>query len=93
MKIADIQVDSADELGELAGRLKIADAETFDEEATTCRYVQSDKSWILDHAGVRWETFFTFGATSYGEDKVLHDPAAAACCGPVAVAANEQAYC
>lgn len=71
MKIADIQVDSADELGELAGRLKIAGAATFEEEAITCCYVHSDKSWILDHAGVRWETFFTLGeATRYGESYV-----------------------
>jgi catechol 2,3-dioxygenase-like lactoylglutathione lyase family enzyme len=77
-----IQVDNADELGELAGRLKAAGAETFDQEATTCCYARSDKSWVNDPAGVRWETFFTFGeATSYGEDEVLPVPAASACCG------------
>ena len=88
-----IQVDSADELGELAGRLKAAGAETFDQEATTCCYAQSDKSWVRDPAGVRWETFFTFGeATSYGEDEVLAEPAAA-CCGPADVPAPKQACC
>jgi len=79
-----IQVDSNAELGELAARLKAAGAETFDQEATTCCYATSDKSWITDPAGVRWETFFTHGdATSYGEDEVI--PAAAgagACCAP-----------
>ena len=61
--------------GALAGRLKAAGAETFDQEATTCCYAQSDKSWVRDPAGVRWETFFTFGeATSYGEDEVLPEP-------------------
>ena len=65
-----IQVDSNAELGELAARLKAAGAETFDQEATTCCYATSDKSWITDPAGVRWETFFTHGdATSYGEDE------------------------
>ena len=84
-----IQVDSAEELGELAGRLKAAGAETFDQEATTCCYAQSDKSWVHDPAGVRWETFFTFGeATSYGEDEVLPEPAAGACCGPVVAPAK-----
>ena len=64
-----IQVDSAAELGELANRLKAAGETTFDQEATTCCYAQSDKSWVNDPAGVRWETFYTFGeATSYGED-------------------------
>jgi catechol 2,3-dioxygenase-like lactoylglutathione lyase family enzyme len=81
-----IQVDSADELGELATRLKAAGETTFDQEATTCCYAKSDKSWVTDTAGVRWESFFTHGdATSYGEDEVI--PAAApapistgACC-------------
>ena len=77
-----IEVDSRDELAVLAGRLKAAGAATFDQEATTCCYAQSDKSWVTDSAGVRWETFFTHGdATGYGEDEVL--PAAAtSCCGP-----------
>ena len=79
-----IQVDSAAELGELATRLKAAGATTFDQEATTCCYAQSDKSWVTDPAGVRWETFYTFGeATSYGEDEpaVAAAVAASACCG------------
>lgn len=66
-----VQVDSPEELGELATRLKAAGETTFDQEATTCCYAKSDKSWVTDPAGVRWETFFTHGeATSYGEDAV-----------------------
>jgi len=82
-----IQVDSAAELGELAGWLKAAGAQTFDEEATTCCYARSDKSWVNDPSGVRWETFFTFGeATTYGESQALAALEAApkpvgACCG------------
>ena len=84
-----IQVDSAEELGVLASRLKQAGAATFDQEATTCCYAKSDKSWVTDTAGVRWETFFTHGeATSYGEDGVLPAPAASACCGPRSQAAS-----
>ena len=81
------QVDSAEELGELSNRLKAAGATTFDQEATTCCYARSDKSWVSDPAGVRWETFYTFGeATHYGEDEdaVAAAKAAApatACCG------------
>lgn len=89
-----IQVDSAEELGEIAGRLKAAGAETFDQDATTCCYARSDKSWVHDPAGVRWETFFTFGeATSYGEDEALPAPAAPACCGPATAPAPRQACC
>ena len=66
-----VQVESVDELDELAARLKAAGEITFDQEATTCCYAKSDKSWVTDTAGVRWETFFTHGeATAYGEDEV-----------------------
>jgi hypothetical protein len=80
-----IQVDAPDELAAIATRLKAAGNTTFDQEATTCCYANSDKSWVTDTAGVRWETFFTHGeATSYGEDEVLPDPADSACCAPKA---------
>jgi len=88
-----VQVDSRDELAELAGRLKAAGAQTFDQEAATCCYARSDKSWVADPAGLRWETFFTFGdATTYGEDEPgAHDrvaaPAASCCPTPPRAAA------
>jgi catechol 2,3-dioxygenase-like lactoylglutathione lyase family enzyme len=64
-----VQVESAAELAELAGRLKAAGERTFDQQAATCCYAESDKSWVNDPAGVRWETFFTFDdAVTYGED-------------------------
>ena len=88
-----IQVGSAAELSELSARLKAAGAETYDEAATTCCYARSDKSWVADPAGLRWETFYTFGeATTYGDSQALAaleaaakpEPAKAAvgaCCG------------
>lgn len=83
-----IQTETAEELAALAGRLKAAGAETFDQTATACCYARSDKSWVKDPAGVRWETFYTFGeATTYGEDPELlaaapaADVSATACCG------------
>jgi catechol 2,3-dioxygenase-like lactoylglutathione lyase family enzyme len=78
-----IQVDSAEELAEIAGRLKAAGAETLDQQATTCCYARSDKSWVRDPSSLRWETFFTFGEEpAYGEDEDLAAPAPAqkACC-------------
>lgn len=76
-----VQVDSPAELAALASRLKAAGETTFDQEATTCCYATSDKSWVTDTAGVRWETFYTHGeATEYGEDEALPAPATAACC-------------
>src|SRR5690242_858756 len=47
-----VQVENAEELGELAGRLKAAGAQTLDQQATTCCYAQSDKSWVTDPAGL-----------------------------------------
>ncbi|MGZ6020869.1 MAG: ArsI/CadI family heavy metal resistance metalloenzyme [Phenylobacterium sp.] len=88
-----IQTETAEELGELAARLKAAGQKTIDQEATTCCYARSDKSWVNDPAGVRWETFYTFGeVTSYGEDapaEAVTPPgeAAAACCGAAPKAA------
>jgi catechol 2,3-dioxygenase-like lactoylglutathione lyase family enzyme len=81
-----IQVDSDDELRELASRLKAAGEQTRDQEATTCCYAQSNKAWVNDPSGVRWETFYTFGeATTYGEDAPgaeapQSQTAASACC-------------
>jgi predicted lactoylglutathione lyase len=88
-----IQVDSRPELDELAHRLKAAGASTFDEEATTCCYAKSDKSWVNDPAGVRWETFYTFGdATTYGEDVTPQEAAACgASCAPEPKAQPEKA--
>jgi hypothetical protein len=81
-----IQVDTPEELRELAGRLKAAGETTFDQEATTCCYAKSDKAWVNDPSGVRWETFFTFAdATAYGEDAPpAAEPARteiSSCCG------------
>jgi len=89
-----IQVETSDELAELAGRLKAAGETTRDLEATTCCYARSDKSWVNDPAGVRWETFFTFGeATTFGEDEpglVAAGPSQT-CCGTAAALAPEPA--
>lgn len=82
-----IQVDSTAELSELSARLKAAGAQTFDEAATTCCYAKSDKSWVADPAGLRWETFHTFGeAVTYGESAARAEmdrakAPAGACCG------------
>ncbi len=78
-----IQVETAEELRELAGRLKAAGAATRDQTAATCCYARSDKAWVADPSGLSWETFYTFGdAPIYGEDHEPKAPAATACGGP-----------
>jgi catechol 2,3-dioxygenase-like lactoylglutathione lyase family enzyme len=83
-----IQVESAEELAEVYGRLKAADAPVLEEGATTCCYARSEKSWIADPQGVVWETFHTVGeAENYDHGPELAQLASAnaapgACCTP-----------
>jgi catechol 2,3-dioxygenase-like lactoylglutathione lyase family enzyme len=75
-----IQTETAEELAALAGRLKAAGERTVDQTAATCCYARSDKAWVRDPSGLRWETFHTHGeSTVYGEDGA---PAAAAVAAP-----------
>ena len=97
-----IQVETADELHDVYGRLQKADQPVFEEGATTCCYAESEKSWIADPQGVSWETFLTSGeSTNYGDDvdhgsirttagasvmPKVEAAPAAACCGAKAAA-------
>ncbi|AMG73898.1 ArsI/CadI family heavy metal resistance metalloenzyme [Sphingopyxis granuli] len=87
-----IQVESAEELGEVYGRLKAADRPVLEEGRTTCCYAKSEKSWIADPDGIVWEAFLTDGgATTYGDspalDQLASDDAVATCCVPEQVTA------
>ena len=78
-----IQVEDHAELAEVYARLQRADAPVLDEGATSCCYAKSEKSWIEDPQGVKWETFLTVGeSTTYGTD----EPAMprTSCCEPAA---------
>jgi catechol 2,3-dioxygenase-like lactoylglutathione lyase family enzyme len=79
-----IQVESSEELAELAGRLRAAGETAREQIGAACCYARSDKAWTQDPAGLRWETFHTFGeATTYGEDEPEQVPPAqaeVACC-------------
>lgn len=91
-----IQVEDSVELREIYGRLKEADRPVLEEGATTCCYAQSEKSWIEDPQGVKWETFLTTGeSTVYGSEEP--DVARGGCCEPtvavVAVPAIPKARC
>ncbi|MCE9648722.1 MAG: VOC family protein [Parvibaculum sp.] len=57
---AGIQVEAQDELDEIFGRMKQAEAPYLPEGVTTCCYAKSEKSWTADPDGVRWEAFYTF---------------------------------
>ncbi len=85
-----IEVGSAGELAEMAGRLKAAGRPIFEQEQATCCYAVSDKAWSVDPAGLSWETFHSTGeVTHYGDDtrevvgrprSPVGQPTAVACC-------------
>ena len=83
-----IQVESPDELREIAGRLKAAQQPLVEQRDAACCYARSDKAWARDPNGLSWETFFTMGETTvYGEDlrpvaeaKTVAPAPAGACC-------------
>lgn len=78
-----IQVADADELHEVYQRLERADAPVLEEGETVCCYAKSEKSWIQDPQGIRWETFLTTGeSTIYGNEA---PGSLAACCVPAEV--------
>jgi hypothetical protein len=54
-----LQVDEDSELEELRERFKRSDLSVFDEGETACCYARSDKSWVMDPAGVAWEAYKT----------------------------------
>jgi catechol 2,3-dioxygenase-like lactoylglutathione lyase family enzyme len=78
-----IQVESKVELADVYSRLQRADAHVLEEGATTCCYAKSEKAWIEDPQGVKWETFFTTGeSTTYGAATANSPPLS--CCPPKA---------
>lgn len=94
-----LQVEDADELAEVYGRLKTASGPVLEEGATTCCYARSEKSWIADPDGVVWEAFLTMGeSTVYGDSPdfagLTSDQAAAnACCAPQVAAPASTSCC
>jgi len=87
-----IQVEDGSELREVYERLQRADRPVLEEGATTCCYAQSEKSWIEDPQGVKWETFLTTGeSTVYGTDEPSETQRA--CCEPVAASTTRGDKC
>ena len=73
-----IQVSDRAELAEVYARLQRAARPVIEEGETICCYARSEKSWIDDPQGVRWETFLTTGeSTVYGTGEIRPKPS---CC-------------
>jgi predicted enzyme related to lactoylglutathione lyase len=75
-----IQADTDDELAELKGRAREADAALLDEGATTCCYARSEKHWVTDPQGIAWEQFKTLDNIPVFNE--ANSAAGAACCTP-----------
>ena len=87
-----IQVEDHAELTEVYSRLARARAPVLDEGSTTCCYARSEKSWIEDPQGVKWETFLTVGeSTTYCTDEPVL--ASSRCCEPAPTASARTAKC
>jgi len=75
-----MQVEDAEELAEMNGRLRNLQGGFTAEHGTACCYAVSDKYWTNDPQGIPWESFHTlssipvFGATP--------QPQGDACCVP-----------
>jgi catechol 2,3-dioxygenase-like lactoylglutathione lyase family enzyme len=90
-----IQVERREELDVVHRRLESAGRKLGDVGRAECCYAVSDKGWVSDPAGVKWETFFTLGpATTYGDGKVEKTVEAApekTCCAPSCCASAKAA--
>ncbi len=80
-----VQVE-ADELAALTGRLRSAGRAVAEQSDAACCYAKSDKTWIEDPEGVRWEAFHSTGEIAvFGADTVPDMKPARAekdpCCG------------
>jgi len=89
-----IQVENDDELDEVYGRLRGANAPLIEEGATTCCYAESEKTWVFDPEGIAWETFLTRGESPvYGNDLAKHGKMDSACCTPTQSPAKSDTGC
>lgn len=75
-----IQADSDAELAEVAARLKNSGAQILEQKNNACCYALSDKEWVTDPSGIRWESFHTFGES----DVLTSELQPTACCAPKA---------
>ena len=77
-----IQVENGAELAEVFARLDHAHRPVLNEGATTCCYAKSEKSWIEDPQGVKWETFLTMGDSAVYGGESGEGTRAKPCCDP-----------
>ncbi len=66
---AGVQVETGEELEELAGRMNDIGADMLHEAGASCCYATSNKYWARGPEGAVWELFHSYGETRiYGEE-------------------------
>jgi hypothetical protein len=82
-----IQVEDEEELLEIRQRMTAGNLSIVEEGETVCCYARSDKSWVVDPAGIPWETYRTME-----EAELFSGPAEiaeGACCTPSTTGESE----
>ena len=75
-----IQVEEEEELRDIRQRFSGANLPVGEEGETLCCYARSDKSWVVDPAGVPWEAYRTMeDAEMFSGPAIV---AEGACCAP-----------
>jgi catechol 2,3-dioxygenase-like lactoylglutathione lyase family enzyme len=78
-----IQVESADELAEMQGRLSTLHSPLVEQSDASCCYAKSDKYWVNDPSGIAWETFLTLDSIPvYGQHATSAKEGTSTCCVP-----------
>lgn len=78
-----IQVESADELGQMQSRLASVRPDLEKDEGAACCYAKSDKYWVTDPTGIAWETFQTLGTIPVFGESRKDKTESTVCCVPV----------
>jgi catechol 2,3-dioxygenase-like lactoylglutathione lyase family enzyme len=64
-----IQLEKLDQLDDLTARLTSTRLPVLEQENAACCYARSNKTWVTDPSGLRWEMFHTFEQTAaFGSD-------------------------
>lgn len=79
-----IHVDEEEELNDIRRRLHTENLPVEKEGETLCCYAKSDKTWVLDPAGIAWEAYRTMeDAEIFSTHSTQADTA---CCAPTLLA-------
>ena len=78
-----IQLENRVELADVYSRLQRADGPVREQGAASCCYAKSEKAWISDPQGVKWETFLTTGESITNGCDIAGAPPST-CCPPKA---------